>query len=147
MDISEIFSVNFLRIRKTKGLSQCELAEKTGLSQRMIHYYEHNPRSLPIERLSLLANALGVRVADFFDEEIDTPLDTLDVRWIKKIQELKTLSESDRKEINQHINTLIEKSRLKENRSGAPIPSNGNGRLRNSLKRPSSAASHRVSGR
>jgi transcriptional regulator with XRE-family HTH domain len=124
MDISEVFSANFLRIRKTRGFSQRELAGKTGLSQRMIHYYEHHPRSLPIDRLVVLANALNVRVADFFDEEIDTPIETLDVRWIKKIQELKTLSEADRKEINQHINTLIEKTRLKGKRKVASASEN-----------------------
>ena len=114
MEIGEFFSENFVRIRKSRGLSQRELAAKIGLSQRMIHYYEHNPRTLPIDKLKLLAKALGVKVADFFDEEIDTPVDTLDVRWIKKIHDLQMLSETDRKEINQHINSLLEKSRLKK---------------------------------
>jgi transcriptional regulator with XRE-family HTH domain len=113
MEINELFSVNLVRLRKKKGLSQRGLAEKTRLTQRMINLYEHNPHSLPVDRFKLLANALDARVSDFFDESDVSPIDTLDVRWLKKIQEIQSLSESDRKEINQHINSLLEKTRLK----------------------------------
>jgi len=114
MEIGEIFSRNLVRIRKAKGLSQRQLAQKTGLSQRMINHYEHNPRSLPVDRLNVLATALGARIADLFDEVDDSPFDTLDVRWIKKIQDIQSLPEIDRKELNQHINSLLEKTRLRK---------------------------------
>jgi len=114
VEINELFSINFVRLRKARGLSQRELATKTGLTQRMINHYEHNPRSLPVDRLKLLATALGARISDFFNEDESSHVDSLDVRWIKKIQELRNLSDADRKEINQHINSLIEKSRLKK---------------------------------
>jgi transcriptional regulator with XRE-family HTH domain len=119
MEINELFSVNLVRLRKKKGLSQRGLAEKTRLTQRMINLYEHNPRSLPVDRFKLLANALDARVSDFFDESDVSPIDTLDVRWLKKIQEIQSLSESDRKEINQHINSLLEKTRLKRSTTEA----------------------------
>lgn len=112
--MNELFSTNLVRIRKAKGLSQRDLAEKSGLTQRMVNFYEHNPKSLPVDKLKALSDALRVKVSDFFNEEETSPLDSLDVRWIKKIQELKNLSEADRKEINQHINSLIEKAKLKE---------------------------------
>ena len=114
MEINELFSINLARLRKAKGLSQRDLATKTGLTQRMINHYEHNPRSLPVDRLKLLASALGAKVSDFFNENESAQVDSLDVRWVKKIQELQNLSDADRKEINQHINSLIEKSRLKK---------------------------------
>ena len=121
MEINELFSINLARLRKAKGLSQRELATKTDLTQRMINHYEHNPRSLPVDRLKALASALGARVSDFFNENESAQVDSLDVRWVKKIQELQNLSDADRKEINQHINSLIEKSRLKkETESTAP---------------------------
>jgi transcriptional regulator with XRE-family HTH domain len=115
MEMNELFSANLVRLRKKKGFSQRELAEKTGLTQRMINLYEHNPRSLPVDRFKLLANALDAKVSDFFDESDSSPIDTIDVRWVKKIQEIQSLSEADRKEINQHINSLIEKTRLRRN--------------------------------
>jgi len=114
VEINELFSINFVRLRKAKGLSQRELATKTGLTQRMINHYEHNPRSLPVDRLKLLATALGTRIADFFNEDESSHVDSLDVRWVKKIQELQNLSDADRKEINQHINSLVEKTKLRK---------------------------------
>ena len=114
VEINELFSINLARLRKAKGLSQRDLASKTGLTQRMINHYEHNPRSLPVDRLKLLASALGSQVSDFFNENESAQVDSLDVRWVKKIQELQNLSDADRKEINQHINSLIEKARLKK---------------------------------
>ncbi len=115
METGELFSKNFVKLRKAKGLSQRDLAAKTGLTQRMINHYEHNPRSIPVDKLNLLAASLSARISDFFDEQDSPPVDILDVRLIRKIQGLQNLSDSDRKEINQHINSLIEKSRLKNN--------------------------------
>lgn len=82
----------------------------------MINLYEHNPQSLPVDRLKALADALHAKVSDFFNEDDHSPLDTLDVRWLKKMQEIQSLSEADKKELNQHINSLLEKARLKKRR-------------------------------
>jgi transcriptional regulator with XRE-family HTH domain len=114
MDINQCFSQNLARIRKTKGLSLRELAEKTGISYRMIFHYENSPSAVPFKNIKTLADALGVRIAEFFAEDKVSPIDTIDVRLIKKVQELKSLSEADRKEINQHINSLLEKARLRK---------------------------------
>ena len=115
VNINEIFSANLTRIRKQKGLSQRELASLTGISHRMINHYENNSNAIPMNKIKSLADALGVKIADFFAEaESGNILDDLDVRWIKKINEIKELPEADRKEINRHINSLLEKNRLKE---------------------------------
>jgi len=112
--INKIFSKNLERLRKLQGYSQRELAKKTGLSHRMINYYEKDPKSIPMNKLEILAEALNVTIADFFSEKISNPLDDLDVRWIKKIIEIKNLPEADRKEINRHINSLIKKHTLQK---------------------------------
>jgi transcriptional regulator with XRE-family HTH domain len=114
MNLSEVFSQNLVRLRKNKGYSQRELASLTGLTQRMINLYEHNPQSIPVDRINNIAKALEANVSDFFNEENESSYEELDVRWIKKIKEIQSLSESDRKELNQHINSLLEKSKLKE---------------------------------
>ena len=69
MEINELFSTNLVRLRKARGFSQRELAHKAGLTQRMVNLYEHNPQSLPVDRLKGLADALGAKVSDFFNEE------------------------------------------------------------------------------
>lgn len=109
-----IFSRNLIRLRKIKGLSQRDLAKLIGTSQRMINYYENNPNSIQIEKLKLIADTLEVNISDLFSENDRQDILDLDVRMIKKIQELKELSDSDRKEINNHINYLVEKNNLKK---------------------------------
>ena len=114
VETSEIFSNNLAKLRKGKGLSQRELARITNISYRMINHYENNPTSVPINKIKILADALDVRIGDLFNEQNeDETIQDLDVRWIKKIREIKDLPESDRKEINKHISSLVEKQRLK----------------------------------
>jgi DNA phosphorothioation-dependent restriction protein DptG len=117
MDTSEHFSATLARIRKQRGLSQRQLAEMTGTSYRMICHYETKASAVPMNKLKALAEALNVRIADLFDEDEVLQLETMDVRLFKKMQEIQTLSEADRKELNQHINSLLEKSRLKKSQS------------------------------
>ena len=119
MEINEIFSKNLVRLRKSKGFSQRELAKKTNLTQRIINYYENKPKSIPVEKLRTLAKALDITIADLFSDEETHPLDKLDVRWIKKIKQLRLLSESDQREINRHINYLLEKMRFGEQQSNS----------------------------
>ena len=115
MKNNNYFSRNLIKYRKLKGLSQRDLANKVGISQRMINYYENNPTSIQIEKIKLLADSLDCKISDLFNENDSLSiLNNLDIRWIKKIQELKELSETDRKEINNHINSLLEKSKLKK---------------------------------
>ena len=117
VEANENFSKNLSRIRKLKGYSQRELAKISGISHRMINHYENNPTSVPMNKIKILADALNAKIADFFDDtEDENLLADLDVRWIKKINELRKLPETDRKEINRHISSLVEKHKLKEMR-------------------------------
>jgi transcriptional regulator with XRE-family HTH domain len=47
--------------RKTRGWSQRELAEKTGLSAPCITSYEAGSRGIPLRSVGLIAEAFGVR--------------------------------------------------------------------------------------
>jgi len=119
MEVNEIFSTNLARTRKMKGYSQRELAKISGISHRMINHYENNPISVPINKLKILADSLDTKITAFFDdsEYEDNSVENLDVRWIKKINEIRNLPEADRKEINRHISSLIEKQKLREQSS------------------------------
>ena len=114
MELNEIFSKNLIRLRKLRGFSQRELASRTGLTQRIINHYENKPKSVPVDKLKTLAESLNARVSDFFNEEENNPLDTIDIRWIKKINEIMHLSPAAKKELNRHINYLIDKEKLDE---------------------------------
>lgn len=58
--------------RKAKGITQKELAEMSGISQRNIQHYEAGYRDLDgakLETLSKLAIALGCNIPDILNSE------------------------------------------------------------------------------
>lgn len=56
------------RLREARNLRQYELAEATGLSPSTICRYENGDREPGIHHIILLAEALGVPVATFFND-------------------------------------------------------------------------------
>ena len=62
---------NLKRIREKTGLSQSGLAEKSGVSVRMIQYYEQGAKDInkaAVVTVVKLANALGVDVRDLIEK-------------------------------------------------------------------------------
>lgn len=55
-------------LREQAGLSQQQLADRLGLTQRAYAYWERNPVALRPEQLRELALALGVAVEDLLGE-------------------------------------------------------------------------------
>ena len=60
--IKETFSQRLLKIRKVRGLSQYDLADMTGISQRMIVHYEKHAKNPPSRSIIKLAKALNVTI-------------------------------------------------------------------------------------
>ena len=56
----ESFGKRMARLRQAAGYSQRELAAETGVSQRMIAYYESKSQHPPTHLLPIIAKALGV---------------------------------------------------------------------------------------
>jgi transcriptional regulator with XRE-family HTH domain len=65
------FGERLAQIRQETGLTQLQLAEKLGTSQRMITYWEREGVALRPDQLAALANTLGV-TTDFLVGK-DTP--------------------------------------------------------------------------
>ena len=63
-----IFSVRLVSERKKQGLSQEDLAVKSGVSQQAISMIESGKRSPTETTMSMLANGLGCTVAFLLDE-------------------------------------------------------------------------------
>lgn len=59
-DLIQIVAKNVKAERLRTGLSQQRLAEKTGLSVRYISRLETEPQNLRIDKVALLANAMGL---------------------------------------------------------------------------------------
>lgn len=61
MHINE-FAEILLKSRKQKGLSQSELAKKSGFTKRAIQYWEKGKKSISFENADRLLTALGVEI-------------------------------------------------------------------------------------
>ncbi|MCK4796572.1 MAG: helix-turn-helix transcriptional regulator [Spirochaetes bacterium] len=103
-----IFAQNLIAIRKSKGLSQRDLAKLSGISNRMIGYYETNSVIPPINKLEKLANALDVSVSNLLDRNLSNKkIINIDTRTIKKIRLLEKLPAEDQRKAIDYINALI----------------------------------------
>lgn len=69
----EMLGENIRHLRKVRGLTQEELAKKTGLSTMSIRRYENGERIVTERAMARIADALDVAMYEFFpdDEKID----------------------------------------------------------------------------
>ncbi len=103
-------------LRKEKGLTQGELAQKIDVDIKMISYYE-NGKSVPsIDVLIKLAETFDVTVDYLLFE--DTPKRPLhqsgDPELIEQMANLDKLTEEDRSSLKHIINSLVAKNRVKD---------------------------------
>jgi transcriptional regulator with XRE-family HTH domain len=111
------FGDRLFKILRSKKVSQRELGEKIGISNRMISYYETNEMGPPLSVLKCIASALGITVSYLVDEsplkivEIDDTTPTLK----KDIEILKSLSRKDQRSVSNMIAGL--KAKAEQDRS------------------------------
>ena len=67
MSINEVVGTQVRHLRKTQGMTQEELAEKSGLSVDHIGKIERGITSPTVESLEQVARGLEVRIANLFD--------------------------------------------------------------------------------
>ena len=65
--LSESFGQRLRRLRKSKGLTQAELAEATKLDRKTIQRYELDKRQPKVEEVRKLAEALGVPQSELLE--------------------------------------------------------------------------------
>lgn len=73
-----IFGMKFdlKNYRKMNGMTQNDLAEKLGMDQSMVSYYERNWKSVKTSTIVQIAKALGCK-----PEELFTPLENGENGW------------------------------------------------------------------
>ncbi len=111
----EPVGVQLARLRQAAGFSQRDLAKKTGISQRMIAYYEKQQQYPPLHVLTTLAQALGVPPGEMLNfKEKKTDDKVKDMRIRRRLKQMESLDEKDKLQILQLLDTLIENNRLKQ---------------------------------
>lgn len=69
MDIIKVFGTNLKKYRLALGLSQEKFAEKCGLHRTYISDIERFQRSIALENIQRIADALGIETAKLFEED------------------------------------------------------------------------------
>ena len=110
-----IFSQNLIRLRKERGLSQQDLANLSGLTQRMIVYYENEAVKPPIDKIEIIAKVLKININDLLstsDEPLDiqNELSQIDARTLKKLKIILSLPKQQRHMIYSMAESFLEKS-------------------------------------
>lgn len=93
-------------IRRVRGISQEELAQRTGISARMISYYERESENIPASKLIKIAEALKVTTDRLLNEPPDTTNLEASRALLKRIDVLKKLSSEKQQVVISMIDQL-----------------------------------------
>jgi len=105
---SESFGQRMARLRKASGLTQAQIAERIGISRRMVAYYEGQGDRPPAHVLDQLAAALHVSADQLLGrrpaaEEVQAPFD---VRVWRRLRVVEKLSPADRNAVIKYAEAL-----------------------------------------
>ena len=109
------FGERMAKLRYKAGYSQRDLARETGISQRMIAYYEKQAQYPPTHVLPILADALGVTVDQMLGlDKIKSNEKNKDMRLWRRFSKIEKLDPKEKRQIMMLLDTFIEKDRLRE---------------------------------
>ncbi len=101
------FGLRLFNARKARGITQQELANKIGITKRMIANYEGTSEGPTVERLTELAQALGVTVSYLLGESTQKNIEPEVPPTLRKhIDKLKSLPPKDQKTAIRMIDAL-----------------------------------------
>ena len=116
MDVAE----RIKRIRKEKGLSQQEVADKLSMNRVQYNRIETGKSDPTMNILQRIANALDIDVVEFFEAKNNgTEVHTINEPLLQKVRLLEELDEVQKNSICNMIDTAIANKRLKEALSNA----------------------------
>jgi transcriptional regulator with XRE-family HTH domain len=106
------FGKRLARLRKARGITQRQLADLLGSSQRVVTYYENESSYPPAHLLPKVAEVFGVGVEELLGEAepiVEAAPVVLDRRLRKRVDLLGKLSPQDQKMVLRMIDTLAAK--------------------------------------
>lgn len=116
----ESFGQRLARLRKLRGYTQRVLATESGVSQRMIAYYETHTATPPGDALATIARALDISMDELLGlkaSATEAPASTASLRLWRQFREIESLPEADRKAVLRLVDALVEKQRLQQKKS------------------------------
>ena len=107
--------MRLVQLRKARGLTQQQLADKIGVTRRAIVYYEREADNLPVHIIAPLAKALNVTIEELLG--VKQPKETLSPKYSslwRKLKVLETFSEKERKAVLQYVRIIAEKNKSQQ---------------------------------
>lgn len=99
------------RIRKSKGLTQTELAERIGIIQGLVSSYERERLRLHAEMLARFALALEVSADELLGLEKPKENEkSPQPRFLKRLREVEKLSKRDQEALLRTIEAFVKKT-------------------------------------
>ncbi len=109
------FGERFLRLRKDRGWTQQQVADKIGISVGQIKKYEKGTSAPTLQILGKTATVFGVSADDLvFENGSGVAGQKLDVELLKRFEALSELPERERDAVFVLIDSVIAKQRLRE---------------------------------
>ncbi|MFH1384661.1 MAG: helix-turn-helix transcriptional regulator [Candidatus Omnitrophota bacterium] len=102
------FGKKLRKAREARGLTQKELADKVGISQRMMNYYENKSTYPPVKLIPKLCKLLKISSDELLGIK-NLPKDelyTADKNLLRRFNTVKNLSERDKRNVFAFINAL-----------------------------------------
>ena len=106
------FGERLAALRKRAGLTQTELAERLGVTQRVITYYENESDWPPVHLLPKVAKVFDITVDELMsaeDVQVSEP-QPVNKRLLKRLGAVEKLPAQDQKMVLRLINTLAAKA-------------------------------------
>lgn len=99
---------NIKRIRKNKGITQKQLAERLNTSQQNLAQYENDKRNPKFETLKKIANALEVYVGELEPDWSQIPFEEISKDFEGQKKDWMEEDKKDQQELLQKYNSLNE---------------------------------------
>ncbi|MBD2812687.1 helix-turn-helix domain-containing protein [Xenorhabdus sp. Vera] len=101
-------------LRKERGITQAELAQKLNVSQQTVQAWEAGRRRIKVSSLPIVAKIFSVLLEDLFGEEPEKvnrkrgPAP----KWQQQIEEIDNLPKTKQKMISEMLSALIAQARV-----------------------------------
>jgi len=105
------FGKRLAQIRKAKGVTQTELGNKIGVSQRVIAYYENESNYPATHLLIPMAKTLKVSVDELLGLKQIKMTDSNHARFLNKLKKAESLSKKDKTALLNYIDALLIKNK------------------------------------
>lgn len=105
------FGKRLAELRRVAGLTQKQLGEKVGVSNRVIHYYEGETDYPPAHLIEPLAKALNVSVEELLGvKAIKQQRDPQHAALWRRLKKIETLPKQDQRALLHYLDALVKKN-------------------------------------